>query len=252
MSSEIYECPICKKVNYHRHIAWSEYAEISGDYCSDCSDKSIVIVNDKTYNVIYQCDKCNRCLYDDNIYENCEGILTDAWFNDGKYCNNCESYLLTNFDNIKHCSNESCRDLTFLKDIHNICHICRDKYIEKCNHFIVDNKKVYKQSTSKCKYCEQYLSKCCVCNDDDCYVCLFSNCGRSQITGNVLGHNSYVCLNCAKHGLRLSTHNCDKCGALCGLYKPCCNNLGQNDLILCCNCCESNKHFESQFCYPCL
>jgi len=225
-----------------------------------CSNKSCVsnINNDvsiknKLHKIKYCCQKCNRTLLHNNkiIFGNYN--LTDYWlylheFGNDSYCNECENYVLS-LNNY---------------DICNICGIiCKNNMCGNHNNIIFDNIDELNQTfiknekNEKCKYCHRYLMKCKICKNS-CYVCVFSDCRKSQLNGLKLEYYSYLC---KKHSVGVtnkwtdykSNSNvvCENCGTNKTCYKPNCKCLGVNSISLCINCHDVDYAMYGLYCYYC-
>lgn len=212
-----------------------------------------VSIFDKLHKIKYFCQQCHRTLLYNNklIFRNHN--LVDSWLNlhefgNDSYCYECENYVLT------------------LKnyDICNICGIICKNNICGSHDTIFDNVNelhqtfIKNQNDEKCKYCHRYLMKCTMCKNS-CYVCVFRDCGKSQLNGLKLEYYSYLC---KKHSIRATngwtneiTSNsnivCEDCGTNKTCYKPNCNCLGLDSVSLCINCHDVDYAMYGLYCYSC-
>ena len=240
-----------------------------------------VSFGNKSYQIEYCCKQCHRTLlhenetaflYDDiisDIYDHGKPYNEFVW---DKYVlykyTDAENYLyhcwlnLQQFDNDSHCN--ECEN--YLKNIEKFknCDVCGSLYKTICNHSLIDDSLKYgsrhftqNPNKEKCVYCCRYLNKCCKC-ENSCYVCVFEDCARSQLTGMKLKRSSYLCkkhaavvTDCwANEIVKQSDMNCQECGINENYYKPSCECIEAESFCL--NCMKHDTSIEKVYCQWCI
>lgn len=250
------KCSYCCSDIKQRIYTFNENDDNDNLYCvnKNCiSNKdNVVSIKNQLYKIKYCCQQCHRTLlYNNNIIFGNQN-LTDFWLNLGdfgndSYCIECENYVLTlkNYDKCNICGiicKNTCKSHNMIFD-----------NIDELNSTFIKNK-----NDEKCKYCNRYLMKCKMC-ENSCYVCVFSNCGKSQLNGLKLEYYSYLC---EKHSIgatngwtneitKKSNIVCEDCGTNQTCYKPNCSCLGLNNVILCINCHDYDYAMYRLYCYNC-
>lgn len=241
-----------------------------------------VSFGNKSYQIEYCCKQCHRTLLyenekvflselfyelfdfellDEYIWDNIHGdkfddcYLFHGWLksrelNNESHCNECENYLV-HFKNYKNCD------------------ACGSLYRTTCNHKLINNNQKEHNRSSKtqnftqnpnkerCKYCYRYMNKCDKC-ENSCYVCVFKDCARSQLTGMKLKHYSYLCEKhaavatdwWAREIVKQSDFVCYECGINENYYKPLCKCIEEQSF--CINCMEDGISIYKVYCHGCV
>lgn len=232
-------CINCNESCIHSKYLHDDVDDNDNMYCKNCSNKHYIQINNKLVKIIYRCDKCGRCLreFDESQIEN--GNIIDCWYYNFEECDACYNKMISLIDT------ETCNECGLLKLKNSSCY----HYIIDC----VNSRDSYSRGTKKCKHCKRYLSKCIFCDKNDCYVCVFNNCQKSQITDNKIQQYSYRCLNCSyelfdSRATCITNVQCNDCGSYKHVCKGC-RHVG--NFIACLNCNTELKIDNMSWCYDC-
>lgn len=237
-------CSLCG-LKLLRRIYTFESRDSENNLCCSnllCSNfKNSIIIFDNTHKVKYFCIDCGRTLlYKNNTVFGVNSSLTSGWLY-------VENYGVKNIKRIK------CENYVLKYKNYKVCNFCgkiTKISVNECNHNTINNVEFVKNNNDKkCVYCNRYLMKCKLCNET-CYICVFEDCLKSQITGN---KNEKNLLMCEKHSENynlkkfIDTSNiiCDNCGLKKYHREGDCIHNG--DVYACNNC---NREIM-YYCYNC-